>query len=55
MALFSTFQLFLTIIDGLSNYEVSLPFVFGMDYFAFAIIATLLMLHLFITMKDDTH
>lgn len=55
MALFSTFQLFLTIIDGPANYDVSLPFVLAMVHFAFAIIATLLMLNLFITMKGDTH
>ncbi|KAF3828961.1 hypothetical protein GH733_003225 [Mirounga leonina] len=55
MALFNTFQLFLTIMDGPANYEVNLPFTFGIIYFVFAVIATLLMLNLFITMKDDTH
>ncbi|CAD7684942.1 unnamed protein product [Nyctereutes procyonoides] len=44
VALFNTLQLFLTIIESLPT----------MNYFAFAIIATLLMLNLFITIKDDT-
>ncbi|XP_077020707.1 transient receptor potential cation channel subfamily V member 5 [Tamandua tetradactyla] len=55
MALFSTFELFLTVIDGPANYDVNLPFMFGVVYFAFVIIATLLMLNLFIAMMGDTH
>ncbi|XP_005083139.1 transient receptor potential cation channel subfamily V member 5 [Mesocricetus auratus] len=54
-ALFSTFELFLTIIDGPANYRVDLPFMYDLTYAAFAIIATLLMLNLFIAMMGDTH
>ncbi|XP_019383221.1 PREDICTED: transient receptor potential cation channel subfamily V member 6-like [Gavialis gangeticus] len=55
MSLFTTFELFLTIIDGPANYDVDLPFMYSVVYFAFAIIATLLMLNLFIAMMGDTH
>ncbi|PNJ51866.1 TRPV5 isoform 3, partial [Pongo abelii] len=55
MALFSTFELFLTVIDAPANYDVDLPFMFSIVNFAFAIIATLLMLNLFIAMMGDTH
>ncbi|XP_007466700.1 PREDICTED: transient receptor potential cation channel subfamily V member 6 [Lipotes vexillifer] len=55
MALFSTFELFLTIIDGPANYAVDLPFMYGVTYAAFAIIAALLMLNLLIAMMGDTH
>ncbi|XP_070791488.1 transient receptor potential cation channel subfamily V member 6-like [Pituophis catenifer annectens] len=55
MSLFSTFELFLTIIDGPANYDVDLPFMFCVVYAAFAIIAALLMLNLFIAMMGDTH
>ncbi|XP_064145683.1 transient receptor potential cation channel subfamily V member 5 [Loxodonta africana] len=54
-ALISTFELFLTVIDGPANYDVDLPFMFSMVYCAFAIIATLLMLNLLIAMMGDTH
>ncbi|XP_024428624.1 transient receptor potential cation channel subfamily V member 5 [Desmodus rotundus] len=54
-ALFSTFELFLSIIDGPANYDVDLPFMYSMTYAAFAIIATLLMLNLLIAMMGDTH
>ncbi|XP_075809594.1 transient receptor potential cation channel subfamily V member 5 [Microtus pennsylvanicus] len=54
-ALLSTFELFLTIIDGPANYSVDLPFMYSLTYSAFAIIATLLMLNLFIAMMGDTH
>ncbi|XP_039194593.1 transient receptor potential cation channel subfamily V member 6-like isoform X1 [Crotalus tigris] len=55
MSVFSTFELFLTIIDGPANYDVDLPFVFCVVYAAFAIIAALLMLNLLIAMMGDTH
>ncbi|XP_004594397.2 transient receptor potential cation channel subfamily V member 6 [Ochotona princeps] len=55
MALFSTFELFLTVIDGPANYDVDLPVMYCITYAAFAIIATLLMLNLLIAMMGDTH
>ncbi|XP_053306450.1 transient receptor potential cation channel subfamily V member 6-like [Spea bombifrons] len=55
MSLFSTFELFLTIIDGPANYDVDLPFMYSFMYSAFAIIAALLMLNLLIAMMGDTH
>ncbi|KAM4874518.1 transient receptor potential cation channel subfamily V member 5 [Thomomys bottae] len=54
-ALFSTFELFLTIVDAPANYSVDLPVMYSLTYSAFAIIATLLMLNLFIAMMGDTH
>lgn len=55
MALFSTFELFLAIIDGPANYNVDLPFMYSITYAAFSIIAPLLMLNLLIAMMSDTH
>lgn len=50
MAFFSTFELFLSNIDGPASYEVDLPFICGISYLAFAVIATLLMLNLLVAM-----
>ncbi|KAM4636469.1 transient receptor potential cation channel subfamily V member 6-like [Discoglossus pictus] len=55
MSLFSTFELFLTVVDGPANYDVDLPFMYSVMYSAFAIIAALLMLNLLIAMMGDTH
>ncbi|KAM8924836.1 transient receptor potential cation channel subfamily V member 6-like [Pelodytes ibericus] len=55
MSLFSTFELFLTVVDGPANYTVDLPFMYSFMYSAFAIIAALLMLNLLIAMMGDTH
>ncbi|KAM4032569.1 transient receptor potential cation channel subfamily V member 6-like [Anomaloglossus baeobatrachus] len=55
MSLFSTFELFLTIIDGPANYVVDQPFMYGIMYSAFAVVAALLMLNLLIAMMGDTH
>ncbi|CAH2322594.1 transient receptor potential cation channel subfamily V member 6-like [Pelobates cultripes] len=55
MSIFSTFELFLTLIDGPANYDVNLPLMFSFMYSAFAIIAALLMLNLLIAMMGDTH
>ncbi|XP_043935099.1 transient receptor potential cation channel subfamily V member 6-like [Protopterus annectens] len=55
MALYSTYELFVTIIDGPSNYNVNVPAMFMALYTAFSIFATLLMVNLLIAMMGDTH
>ncbi|XP_077113138.1 transient receptor potential cation channel subfamily V member 6-like [Ranitomeya variabilis] len=55
MSLFSTFELFLTIVDGPANYAIDQPFMYSVMYSAFAVVAALLMLNLLIAMMGDTH
>ncbi|XP_040217659.1 transient receptor potential cation channel subfamily V member 6-like [Rana temporaria] len=54
MSILSTFELFLNIINSPTNYAVTLPYMFHILYFSFAILTNLTMLNLLIAMVGDT-
>lgn len=54
MSILSTFELFLNVINSPTNYAVTLPYMFHILYFSFAILTNLTMLNLLIAMVGDT-